>query len=38
VRCEGTKFWKVEILDKKYRNVDAEMGIRRTVGCKNKGQ
>jgi hypothetical protein len=38
LRCEGTKVWKVEILDKKYRNIDIEMGIRRAVGCKNKDQ
>jgi hypothetical protein len=25
-------------LDKKYRNINAEMGIRRRVGCKNKNQ
>jgi hypothetical protein len=23
-------------LDKRFRNIDTEIGIRRTVGCKNK--
>jgi hypothetical protein len=38
LRCGGTEVWKVEILDNKYRNIDIEMGIRRTAGYNNKDQ
>jgi hypothetical protein len=33
--CETTKIWRNEILYKKFMNIDADMGIRRIVGCKN---
>jgi hypothetical protein len=36
LKCEGTKIWGDEILIKRFRNIDAGIGIRRTVGCKNK--
>jgi hypothetical protein len=36
LRSDGTKIWREEILDKSFRNTDAEMGHRRTVECKNK--
>jgi hypothetical protein len=38
LRCEGAKIWRRQILDKRCRNIDPEIGIRRTVGCKNKEQ
>jgi hypothetical protein len=31
MRCEGTKVWRKEILDKRFRNIHAEVGIRKTV-------
>jgi hypothetical protein len=34
---EATKIWRGEILEKKARNVDMEIGIR-TVACKNREQ
>jgi hypothetical protein len=27
--CEGTKIWRDEILDKRFRNIDADIGITR---------
>jgi hypothetical protein len=36
-KCEGTNTSKDEILVKRFRNIDAEMNVRRTVGCKDKG-
>jgi hypothetical protein len=33
--CEGTKIWRDQILDKRFRNIDAETRI---VGCKNEEQ
>jgi hypothetical protein len=38
VRCEATKMFRNEILDKMFMNIDADMGIRRIVGQKNKEQ
>jgi hypothetical protein len=38
LRCEGTKPGKDLILDKLFRNMDAQIGIRRIVRCKNKEQ
>jgi hypothetical protein len=32
--CEGTKFWRDIVLDKKVRKTDAVIDIRRIVGCK----
>jgi hypothetical protein len=36
LRCEGTRTWKDQILIKGFMNINAEISIRRTVGCKNK--
>jgi hypothetical protein len=36
LRCEGTKIWRSRIVDKKFRNINAEMDIRRIVGCKKE--
>jgi hypothetical protein len=36
LRCEGTKMWRKEILDKRFWNIDPEIGIRKIVRCKNK--
>jgi hypothetical protein len=36
LRCEGTNIWRDEILDKKFRNVDTEIGIRRIVCARIK--
>jgi hypothetical protein len=30
--------WRHDILGNKFRNSHAEMGIKRTAGCKNKDQ
>jgi hypothetical protein len=38
LRCEGTKIWWGEILDKSFRNIDVEMGVRTLLGGKNKEQ
>jgi hypothetical protein len=35
LRFEGTGIWNDPILDKRFRNIDAEIGIRRAVGCKD---
>jgi hypothetical protein len=35
---EENKIWRDEILDKRFENIDAEIGIRRSVGCKNKDE
>jgi hypothetical protein len=32
------KIWRDKILVKRFRNINTETGIRRTVGCKNKEQ
>jgi hypothetical protein len=37
LRCEGIKIWKDEILEEVFKNIDAEMDIRRIVDCKNIG-
>jgi hypothetical protein len=34
IELEGRKIWR----DKRFRNIDAEMGVRMIVGCKNKKQ
>lgn len=36
LRCEGTKTERDLILDKLFRNVDAQIGIRKTIRSKNK--
>jgi hypothetical protein len=36
LRCDGTKTWREEILDKRFWNIDPEIGIRDIAGCKNK--
>jgi hypothetical protein len=36
LRCDGMKMWREEILDKRFWNIDPEIGIRKTEGCKNK--
>jgi hypothetical protein len=33
-----TEMWKDEILDKTFRNFDAEINIRRLVECKNRDE
>jgi hypothetical protein len=33
LRCEGTKTWGEEILDKRFWNIDPEIGIRKIPGC-----
>jgi hypothetical protein len=38
LRCEETKIWRDQILEKELRNVYAEIGMRRIVGCKKKEQ
>jgi len=39
VRCEGAKVWRKKILDKRFRNIHAEVGIRETVrSIKNTGR
>jgi hypothetical protein len=30
-------FWRYEILDKRLRNIEVDIDIRRIVGCKNNG-
>jgi hypothetical protein len=30
------EMWREEILDKRFRNCDPEIGIRKIAGCKNK--
>jgi hypothetical protein len=34
--ARGTKMWREEILDKRFWNIDSEIGIRTITGCKNK--
>lgn len=34
--CEVRKIWKQEIVSRRIRSIDAEIGIRRRVGRKNK--
>jgi hypothetical protein len=29
LRCDGTKMWRAEILDKRFWNIDPEIGIRK---------
>jgi hypothetical protein len=36
LRCDGTKMWREEILDKRFWNIDPEIGIRKIAGSKNK--
>jgi hypothetical protein len=36
LRCDGTKMWREEILDKRFWNIDPETGIRKIAGRKNK--
>jgi hypothetical protein len=36
LRCDGTKMWREEILDKRFWNIDPEIGIGKIAGCKNK--
>jgi hypothetical protein len=36
LRCDGTKMWREEILDKRFWNIDPEIGIRKIAGCKNR--
>jgi hypothetical protein len=31
LRCEGTKIWRDQALDKRFRNI-VEIGIRRIIG------
>jgi hypothetical protein len=31
MRCKGTEVWRKEILDKRFRNIHAEVGTRTTV-------
>jgi hypothetical protein len=38
LRCEGREIWWHQISDRRFRNINAEISIRRTVGCKNKEQ
>jgi hypothetical protein len=38
LRCERTKIWGHQILCKKFWNNNAEIDIRRIVGCKRKEQ
>jgi hypothetical protein len=38
LRCEGIKICRDEILGKRFKNVDEEIGIRRIVECKDKWQ
>jgi hypothetical protein len=38
LRCEGTKNGRDQILDKQFRNMNAEVGIRRIVRYKSKEQ
>jgi hypothetical protein len=37
LKYDGAKIWRDEILDKKFRNIDPEINVRRSVGCKSKG-
>jgi hypothetical protein len=36
--CGGTRFTRDEILDKRIRNISAEIGVMRIIGCKNEEQ
>jgi hypothetical protein len=38
VRYKGTQIWRDEISDERFRNIYAEMCIRRMIECKNIGQ
>jgi hypothetical protein len=33
LRCDGMKMWREEILDKRFWNIDPEIGIRKIAGC-----
>jgi hypothetical protein len=33
--CEGTKMWRDEILDRRFKNIKVEICIRRKAVCKN---
>jgi hypothetical protein len=36
IECEGTKIWRDQVLDKGFRNTNAEIGVTRTVENKSK--
>jgi hypothetical protein len=36
LRCDGMKTWREEILDKRFWNINPEIGIRKIAECKNK--
>jgi hypothetical protein len=36
LRCDRMKMWREEILDKRFWNIDPEIGIRKIAGCKNE--
>jgi hypothetical protein len=36
LRCEGTRSWKDELVDKRFRSINPEIRIRRIVENKNK--
>jgi hypothetical protein len=36
LRCDGTKMWREEILDKRFWNIDPEIRIRKIAQCKLK--
>jgi hypothetical protein len=38
LRCERTKIWRSWIVDKRSRNINAKIGIRKIVGCKKEGR
>jgi hypothetical protein len=38
LKREATEIWRDLILEKKFSNVDAEIGTRRAVGSKNNEQ
>jgi hypothetical protein len=38
MRYQAIKIWRGQILDKRFMNINAQIGIRRTAGFKNKEQ
>jgi hypothetical protein len=38
LRCYGTEFWRGQILDRRFKNIDVQIDIRRIAGYKNKEQ
>jgi hypothetical protein len=36
LRCEGMKICTEEIVERRFRDTNAEMTMRTTTGCKNK--